>query len=98
MSKMQCAIIGATGYTGGELLRILNGHPQAEALQITFGTVSSVGYYNPGESGTARTTGSLYGNENASYYSGTTTYRSSGSTSIAVRDKITKAAVIEYVD
>ncbi len=35
MSKMQCAIIGATGYTGGELLRILNGHPQAEAMQIT---------------------------------------------------------------
>lgn len=35
MSKTQCAIIGATGYTGGELLRILNFHPQAEVTQIT---------------------------------------------------------------
>ncbi len=35
MSKLQCAIIGATGYTGGELLRILNSHPHAEATQIT---------------------------------------------------------------
>lgn len=35
MSKLQCAIIGATGYTGGELLRILNFHPHAEVTQIT---------------------------------------------------------------
>lgn len=35
MSKLQCAIIGATGYTGGELLRILNSHPHAEVTQIT---------------------------------------------------------------
>jgi N-acetyl-gamma-glutamyl-phosphate/LysW-gamma-L-alpha-aminoadipyl-6-phosphate reductase len=35
MSKIQCAIIGATGYTGGELLRILNFHPHAEVTQIT---------------------------------------------------------------
>lgn len=35
MSKTRCAIIGATGYTGGELLRLLNGHPHAEATQIT---------------------------------------------------------------
>jgi N-acetyl-gamma-glutamyl-phosphate/LysW-gamma-L-alpha-aminoadipyl-6-phosphate reductase len=35
MSKLQCAIIGATGYTGGELLRILNLHPHAETTQIT---------------------------------------------------------------
>jgi N-acetyl-gamma-glutamyl-phosphate/LysW-gamma-L-alpha-aminoadipyl-6-phosphate reductase len=35
MSKLHCAIIGATGYTGGELLRILNFHPHAEVTQIT---------------------------------------------------------------
>jgi N-acetyl-gamma-glutamyl-phosphate/LysW-gamma-L-alpha-aminoadipyl-6-phosphate reductase len=35
MSKLQCAIIGATGYTGGELLRILHFHPHAEVTQIT---------------------------------------------------------------
>jgi N-acetyl-gamma-glutamyl-phosphate/LysW-gamma-L-alpha-aminoadipyl-6-phosphate reductase len=35
MSKTHCAIIGATGYTGGELLRILNFHPHAEVTQIT---------------------------------------------------------------
>jgi N-acetyl-gamma-glutamyl-phosphate/LysW-gamma-L-alpha-aminoadipyl-6-phosphate reductase len=35
MSKLQCAIIGATGYTGGELLRILHSHPHAEITQIT---------------------------------------------------------------
>ena len=35
MGKLCCAIIGGTGYTGGELLRILNFHPQAAATQIT---------------------------------------------------------------
>ncbi len=35
MSKISCAIIGATGYTGGELLRLLNDHPGAEVCQIT---------------------------------------------------------------
>jgi len=35
MSKLSCAIIGGTGYTGGELLRILNFHPHAEVTQIT---------------------------------------------------------------
>lgn len=35
MSKLSCAIIGGTGYTGGELLRLLNDHPAAEATQIT---------------------------------------------------------------
>lgn len=35
MSKLQAAIIGATGYTGGELLRILNFHPHLEVTQIT---------------------------------------------------------------
>ncbi len=35
MSTLQCAIIGATGYTGGELLRILNCHPHVQVTQIT---------------------------------------------------------------
>ncbi|MFC1465097.1 MAG: N-acetyl-gamma-glutamyl-phosphate reductase [Candidatus Brachytrichaceae bacterium NZ_4S206] len=34
-SKIRCAIVGATGYAGGELLRILNFHPHAEVTQIT---------------------------------------------------------------
>lgn len=35
MQKLTCAIIGGTGYTGGELLRILNAHPAAEVTQLT---------------------------------------------------------------
>jgi N-acetyl-gamma-glutamyl-phosphate/LysW-gamma-L-alpha-aminoadipyl-6-phosphate reductase len=35
MAPLTCAIIGATGYTGGELLRLLNDHPNAEVKQIT---------------------------------------------------------------
>jgi len=35
MSKLTIAIIGATGYTGGELLRLLSDHPNAEVTQIT---------------------------------------------------------------
>ncbi len=35
MSKLSCAIIGGTGYTGGELLRLLNDHPDAQITQIT---------------------------------------------------------------
>jgi len=35
MAKLSCAIIGSTGYTGGELLRILNLHPNVEVIQIT---------------------------------------------------------------
>ncbi|MSZ91494.1 MAG: N-acetyl-gamma-glutamyl-phosphate reductase, partial [Actinobacteria bacterium] len=27
---MRTAVIGASGYTGGELLRLLSGHPQFE--------------------------------------------------------------------
>ncbi|MCS7056043.1 MAG: N-acetyl-gamma-glutamyl-phosphate reductase [Thermoflexales bacterium] len=34
-SKARCTIVGATGYTGGELLRILAFHPHAEVVQIT---------------------------------------------------------------
>ncbi|MCL5996836.1 MAG: N-acetyl-gamma-glutamyl-phosphate reductase [Chloroflexi bacterium] len=35
MSKLSCTIVGGTGYTGGELLRILSFHPDAEVTQIT---------------------------------------------------------------
>ncbi|MCX7779950.1 MAG: N-acetyl-gamma-glutamyl-phosphate reductase [Negativicutes bacterium] len=32
---MKVSILGATGYTGAELLRLLAGHPQAEVMHIT---------------------------------------------------------------
>ncbi|MCS7061421.1 MAG: N-acetyl-gamma-glutamyl-phosphate reductase [Anaerolineae bacterium] len=35
MTRLRCAIIGGTGYTGGELLRLLSFHPYAEVTQIT---------------------------------------------------------------
>jgi LysW-gamma-L-alpha-aminoadipyl-6-phosphate/LysW-L-glutamyl-5-phosphate reductase len=35
MSKLSCAIIGGAGYTGGELLRLLNDHSGTEVTQIT---------------------------------------------------------------
>lgn len=35
MDKKKIAIIGATGYTGSELVRLLYGHPQVEIVAIT---------------------------------------------------------------
>lgn len=35
MSKLQVSIVGASGYTGGELLRILVKHPNVEIKQVT---------------------------------------------------------------
>ncbi len=35
MTKLNIAIIGASGYTGAELIRILLGHPQAEITVLT---------------------------------------------------------------
>jgi N-acetyl-gamma-glutamyl-phosphate/LysW-gamma-L-alpha-aminoadipyl-6-phosphate reductase len=35
MTKLSCTIIGGTGYTGGELLRIISFHPNAQVTQIT---------------------------------------------------------------
>ena len=35
MTKLTCTIVGGTGYTGGELLRILSFHPHTEVTQIT---------------------------------------------------------------
>ena len=35
MTKLTCTIVGGTGYTGGELLRILSFHPYTEVTQIT---------------------------------------------------------------
>ena len=34
MNKISCAIVGGTGYTGGELLRILLYHPHAEVVAV----------------------------------------------------------------
>jgi N-acetyl-gamma-glutamyl-phosphate/LysW-gamma-L-alpha-aminoadipyl-6-phosphate reductase len=35
MNRLKIGIVGASGYSGGELLRILLGHPQAEVIQVT---------------------------------------------------------------
>lgn len=35
---MQIGVVGASGYAGGELLRLLNGHPEFEAKVITAGS------------------------------------------------------------
>ncbi|MCQ3930032.1 MAG: N-acetyl-gamma-glutamyl-phosphate reductase [Chloroflexi bacterium] len=37
MSRLQVGIVGASGYTGGELLRLLSQHPQVEVMQVTAG-------------------------------------------------------------
>lgn len=37
MSRLQVGIVGASGYTGGELLRLLSQHPQIEIMQVTAG-------------------------------------------------------------
>ena len=34
-STMKVSIIGATGYAGAELLRLLNNHPGAEVVYMT---------------------------------------------------------------
>jgi len=34
-SKVRAAIVGASGYVGGELLRLLLGHPRVEVCQVT---------------------------------------------------------------
>ena len=41
MSKIRAAIAGGTGYTGGELFRILLNHPEVEIVAAT--TTSSEG-------------------------------------------------------
>jgi len=65
---------------------------ERDAIIILDSRREVVGLYNPGQSGTVKTTGSPAG------YQGQTTFRTHGSTSTAIRDKITKAAVIKYVD
>jgi N-acetyl-gamma-glutamyl-phosphate/LysW-gamma-L-alpha-aminoadipyl-6-phosphate reductase len=35
MTQLQAAIVGGSGYTGGELLRLLLGHPHVEVTQVT---------------------------------------------------------------
>ena len=43
MTRLRAAIIGASGYVGGEILRLLLGHPQVEVAQAT--SESHVGKY-----------------------------------------------------
>ena len=35
MDKVKVSIIGGSGYTGGELLRLLHFHPHIEIMQVT---------------------------------------------------------------
>ncbi|RLG85534.1 MAG: N-acetyl-gamma-glutamyl-phosphate reductase, partial [Thermoprotei archaeon] len=35
MAKLRVAIIGASGYTGGELLRLFTQHPNTEVSVVT---------------------------------------------------------------
>ncbi len=35
VAKMRVAIVGGSGYTGGELLRLLTSHPEVEVVQVT---------------------------------------------------------------
>lgn len=41
MSKIKVKIVGGTGYTGGELIRLLLNHPEAEITAITASSVES---------------------------------------------------------
>ncbi len=43
MSKVRVSIVGGSGYAGGELLRILLGHPYVEIAQVT--SESAAGHY-----------------------------------------------------
>ena len=35
MGKLRVGVVGGSGYTGGELLRLLVGHPQVEIKAVT---------------------------------------------------------------
>ncbi len=43
MSRLRVGIVGGSGYTGGELIRLLLFHPQVEIVQVTSG--SSAGHF-----------------------------------------------------
>lgn len=90
------SLIGMAGYEG----TLVKNAREAGGDAIIFLDSRSdlVGYHHSGESGTARTTGSAYGYGNTAYYQGKTTYQSYGSSTRAIRDKITKVAVIKYVE
>jgi hypothetical protein len=90
------SLIGMAGYeaalakkakeAGGDAIIFLDSHSEL------------VGYFHSGESGSAHTTGSAYGYGNTAYYQGQTSYQSYGSSTSAIRDKITKVAVVKYVE
>ncbi|WP_254545400.1 N-acetyl-gamma-glutamyl-phosphate reductase [Halomarina pelagica] len=49
MSRTTAAVVGASGFTGGELLRLLAGHPEFEVVQATSRkyTRKTMGYAHP---------------------------------------------------
>ena len=40
--KIPVAILGASGYTGAELVRLLYNHPHAETISLAVGSFSSI--------------------------------------------------------
>jgi hypothetical protein len=90
------SLVGMIGYEGAPVKKARQ--EGGDGIVFLDSHSELTGYYNSGESGTARTTVSAYGYGNTAYYQGQTTYQGYGSTSTAIRDKITKVAVIKYVD
>jgi hypothetical protein len=86
MAGFEDALVKKAKEAGGDGIMFLDSHSEL------------VGYYNSGETGTATTTGSAYAYGNTAFYHGQTTYQDSGSVSVPIRNKVTKVAVIKYVD
>ncbi len=86
------SLIGLVGYEADLVKKAREAG--GDAILILDARSEIVGYRNSGQSGTAQTTGFVSGG----YYQGQTSYQGHGSTTSAVRDKITKAAVIKYQD
>ena len=84
------SLISMAGYEAGLVKKAREAG--GDSIVILDARSEIVGYRSSGESGTAQTTGTLTGG----YYQGQTTYQSHGSRTSALRNKITKAAVIKF--
>jgi len=86
MAGYESALAKKAKEAGGDAIVFLDSHSDV------------VGYYNSGELGSATTTGTVYGSGNTATYQAQTTYQGYGSTTSAIRNRITKVAVIKYVN
>jgi len=86
MARYESSLVKKAKEAGGDAIIFLDSRSEL------------VGFHNSGQSGTSQTTGSAYGFGDAAYYQGQTTYQNYGSTTSAIQNKITKVAVIKYVD